>query len=139
LVSAGSAGCGSSNDELPRQAVSGSVTFNGEPLGQGRIQFEPASADAKIAAGGDITGGRFSIARDQGPTPGEYRVTISSSGIQKSGTDTSPGAEPVTKRGAVRLAPPAPELIPKEYNAKTTLKAKVEGNGSNTFEFTLKK
>jgi hypothetical protein len=141
IVGVGLVGCGGVDDDLPRQAVSGTITLGGEPLAQGRIQFEPVSPDAKVTAGGEISDGKFAIPRDQGPTPGDYRVMISSAGARKEGIDTSPGAEPppTNKRGAVKLAPPAPELIPKEYNAKTTLTAKVEAGKTNTFEFTLKK
>ena len=34
---------------------------------------------------------------------------------------------------------PSPELIPKQYNSKTTLTAKVEAGKSNTFDFPLNK
>jgi hypothetical protein len=138
MLGAGFVGCSTGDDdELPRQAVSGTVTFNGQPLAQGRIQFEPSSPDAKIAAGGEITDGQFAISRDQGPTPGSYRVMVTSAGATKTGGDNAPGAEPA-KRGAVKLPPPAAELIPKEYNAQTTLTAKVEAGGPNRFDFTLK-
>jgi hypothetical protein len=138
LLGAGLAGCGAGGDDLPRQAVSGTVTFDSQPLAQGRIEFEPASPDAKIAAGGEITDGKFAIPRDQGPTPGDYRVMITSAGARKQGADAAPGAEP-SNRGVVKLPPPAPELVPKQYNAKTTLTATVEAGGPNSFEFALKK
>jgi hypothetical protein len=127
-------GCGGATDDLPRVAVSGTVTFGGEPLAQGRIQFEPASAEAKITAGGEITDGRFAISRDQGPTPGDYRIMITSSAPRSPGGDKSPGAESKGKMQA-----PAVELIPKEYNSKTQLTAKVEAGKSNAFDFPLKK
>ena len=116
------------------------VTFDGQPLAQGRIQFEPASPEAKIAAGGEINEGKFSIPRDQGPTPGDYRVMITSAGARTQGADTSPGAEPpseVVKRSCQDRA--SPELIPKQYNSKTKLTAKVEAGRPNTFEFALEK
>jgi hypothetical protein len=135
---AGIAGCGASGDELPREAVSGTVTIAGQPLAQGRIQFEPSSPEAKTPAGGEIKDGTFRITRDQGPTPGDYRVMITSSGAVASGVDTSPGAEPPP--GSKKKVPqigPSPELIAKEYNSKTTLSAKVEAGKTNTFEFSL--
>ena len=78
-VCAGFLGCAGASDGLPRQAVSGTVTFDGQPLAEGRIQFEPASAEAMTPAGGEIKDGRYSIPRDQGPTPGDYRIMITSS------------------------------------------------------------
>jgi hypothetical protein len=140
MVGAGfvSFGCGGATDDLSRVAVSGTVTLGGEPLAQGRIQFDPASAEAKVTAGGEITDGKFSIARDQGPTPGDYRVMITSSVARKlSGADNGPGAE--TAKGVAKTPSAAVDLIPKEYNSKTTLTAKVEASESNTFDFPLKK
>lgn len=133
----GLAGCGG-GDELPRQAVSGSVTLGGQPLPQGRIEFVPNSPEAKTPAGGEIHAGAFKIPRHEGPTPGDYKVMITASGALPEGVDTSPGAEP--PKGSKAKMPrigPAPELVPKEYNSKTTLTAKVEAGKTNAFEFTL--
>ena len=136
-VCAGFLGCAGASDGLPRQAVSGTVTFDGQPLAEGRIQFEPASAEAKTPAGGEIKDGRYSIPRDQGPTPGDYRIMITSSAARTPPADKSPGAEPA--KGVAKIQAPAVELIPKQYNSQTTLKEKVEAGKTNTFEFTLKK
>ncbi|MDR3632299.1 MAG: hypothetical protein P4L84_00605 [Isosphaeraceae bacterium] len=137
VAGTGFVGCGG-GDDLPRQSVSGTVTLGGQPLAQGRIEFEPASPEAKTPVGGEIKDGAFRIPRDQGPTPGDYKVMITASGAMASGVDTSPGAEP--PKGSKKKLPqigPAPELIPKEYNSKTTLTAKVEAGKSNTFDFPL--
>ena len=141
VVSAGFVGCSGGSDDLPRQPVSGTVTLGGQPLAQGRIQFEPASPEAKAASGGEIKDGAFSIPRDQGPTPGDYRVMITSSGAStSSGVDTSPGAEPPPgSKAKMPKIRPSPELIPKQYNSKTTLTAKVEAGKTNTFDFPLNK
>jgi hypothetical protein len=140
VVSAGFAGCSGGADDLPRQAVSGTVTLGGRPLAQGRIQFEPSSPEAMTPAGGEIKDGAFTIPRDQGPTPGDYRVMITSSGSRTSEVDTSPGAEPPP--GSKAKLPdigPSPELVPRQYNSKTTLTAKVEAGKTNTFDFPLEK
>jgi hypothetical protein len=141
VMSAGLIGCSGGGDDLPRQPVSGTVTLGGQPLAQGRIQFEPASPEAKAPAGGEIKDGAFSISRDQGPTPGDYRVMITSSAARTpEGVDTSPGAEPPpgSKAKMPRIGP-SPELIPKQYNSKTKLTAKVEAGKPNTFDFPLEK
>jgi hypothetical protein len=140
VASAALAGCGGAADNLPRQAVSGSVTFGGQPLALGRIQFEPSSAEAKAPAGGEIKDGTFSIPRDEGPTPGDYKVMITSSGASASTTRTAPGAEPPAgSKAKMPTIGPSPELIPKKYNSQTTLTARVEVGKSNTFEFPLDK
>lgn len=141
VVSAGFIGCSGGGDDLPRQPVSGTVTLGGQPLAEGRIQFEPASPEAKAPVGGEIRDGAFSIPREQGPTPGDYRVMITSSGAKASeGVDTSPGAEaPPGSKAKAPKPGPSPELIPKQYNSRTTLTAKVEAGKPNTFDFPLKK
>lgn len=141
VVSAGFVGCSGGGDDLPRQAVSGTVTLGGQPLAQGKIQFEPASPEAKAPAGGEIKDGAFSIPRDRGPTPGDYKVMITSSVARASeGVDTSPGAEPPPgSKAKMPKIGPSPELIPKQYNSKTTLSAKVEAGKANTFDFPLQK
>ncbi|MBY0395501.1 MAG: hypothetical protein K2X91_03390, partial [Thermoleophilia bacterium] len=75
LLIAIAAGC-STGDGLPRQSVSGTVTFAGKPLETGQIQFQPATEKEGIAAGAIVTAGSFEIPRLEGPVPGKYRVMI---------------------------------------------------------------
>jgi hypothetical protein len=124
------AGCGG-GDELPRQAVSGTVTLDGQPLTQGIIQFRPSSAQEPVPAGAEIKDGTFRIPRDEGPTPGNYRVFINSSGEKKPLTTAETSGE--------KLPGIAPDLIPAKYNSASILTAKVEADKPNAFEFPLKK
>ena len=39
-------GCGGAEDDLPRQAISGTVTLDGKPLEAGSITFDPADPGA---------------------------------------------------------------------------------------------
>jgi hypothetical protein len=129
-ILAGFVGCGSTTDELPREAISGAVTLDGRPLEEGVIQFLPAAASAgETPAGGPIRDGRFDVSRDQGPTPGSYSVVILSGGDGAGGIQ--PGAIPGE---GVALK----ERIPAKYNARTTLTAEVKPGGPNTFEFALR-
>jgi hypothetical protein len=124
------AGCGG-GDELPRQSVSGTVTLDGEPLALGVIQFLPASAAEPTSAGAQIKDGSFAIPRDDGPTPGNYKVIINSSGDQRQLTAAESSGEKAPKLAA--------ELIPPQYNDKSILSAKVEADKANSFDFPLKK
>ena len=125
------AGCG--GDGLPRQAVSGSVTLDGRPLESGAIAFQPTSPDGGgIAVGAVVQGGSFSVSRAEGPTPGNYRVSITSP------REGKPTARTQAARPGDGDAPPAVETIPPRYNATTTLTAEVKADGGNTFEFPLK-
>src|SRR6476646_606329 len=94
-------GCGAS-DELPRQAVSGTVTFAGKPLEAGLIMFLPEGAEVATQGGGPLVAGKYAIARDAGLVPGKYKVTISSSGGGKETivdtTNNMPGMPPVPSK-----------------------------------------
>jgi hypothetical protein len=124
-------GCGG-GDDLPRQALSGTVTLNGQLLEQGIIQFEPSSEQEPVPAGALIKDGTFTIPRDEGPTPGNYRVFITSSGGK---------SPPPTPAEGNRQKMPGimPDLIPPRYNTESTLTAKVEADKPNTFDFALTK
>lgn len=125
-----SSGCGK-GDGLDRQAISGSVTLDGTPLKEGQIQFFPAAntKDA-IASGAKITGGSYSISREEGLIPGSYSVQVTASGGEQAppeGSDGMPGTGPKHDK----------ELLPAKYNAKTTLKAEVKAGEANKFDFPL--
>jgi hypothetical protein len=127
LVLAASASCDSS-DGLNRQAVSGTVTFDGEPISTGAILFEPATQESGTAVGATIRQGTFAISRRDGPVPGSYRVRIyASSGVQ---APPAPGQSD-------RSARPMAEFLPAHYNANTTLRADVRARRANRFRFDL--
>src|SRR3954469_13474731 len=74
-----SGGCGNQgSDDLPREPISGTVTYDGKPLANGTIQFQPASQAEGMAAGGMVVNGRFDVPRNEGPVPGKYKVQIDS-------------------------------------------------------------
>ena len=126
-------GCGDgAADQLPRNAVSGSITLDGKPLESGMISFDPDSAEqAQPVSGGCLVrGGGYSLARVDGLTPGTYRVSIRSGGDGAALAEgEAPGAPPRKGTG---------DRIPDRYNAKSTLKAEVKGGGSARFDFELK-
>src|SRR5436309_3067982 len=121
------AGCGGPGDELPRQAVSGSVTLKGQPLPQGTIQFLPTTDKQPTAGAVEIKDGKYSLPREQGLVPGSYKVMISSvkdPGAQQ-GPDDLPG----------KPGPPSKDLIAAKYNVKTNLTAEVKEGAANTLAF----
>jgi hypothetical protein len=121
-------------DTLPREPISGTVNFDGQPLQKGTIQFQPASQAEGTASGGMIDDGRFDIPRNEGPVPGKYKVQIDAR--DDSGSTLAPGELP----GAPNVPKKRPaRLIPPHYNTKTELTAEVKSGGLNTFTFDLKK
>lgn len=123
-------GCGQ-GDNLPREAVSGSVSIAGKPLAKGLITFLPSDSEVPTQGGGAIMDGKYSIPRDQGLVPGEYKVVISS-------TENKPETV-VDKTNDMPGMPPilAKEAIPSQYNEKSLLTAKVTAGAKNVFEFNL--
>lgn len=124
------AGCGDgSSDGLDRKTVYGKVTLDGVPLAKGVITLDPAEGQAgAVGAGGTIIDGAYSIDRAQGPTPGKYKVSIRSAGADAPQEKAAPGMPP---------RKPAPDPIPKQYNAESTLTADVGSGGSTEANFAL--
>ena len=124
-------GCARSEDDLPREAVSGTVTLDGQPLADGTIQFTPATnaGGPAIGGGGPVENGRFSIARENGLVPGSYKVAINAAD-QKKREETTKG--PVRKGLGL-----AKELIPANYNSQTTLTAEIKKGGSADLNYDL--
>jgi hypothetical protein len=115
LLILGAAGCGS-GERLA--SVSGSVTFEGQPIQNGYIVFEPTGGTGR-PAGIAIVGGRYSL----GVAPGAHRVLI---------TAFRPGGE-VNYLGG----PTQKQFLPEQYNAKSKLTAQVAEGKSGQFDFAL--
>jgi len=78
MVSAG--GCGSAATPIDGSVpVSGTVTFNGQPLEQGMVRFAPESGGKAQPATGQIKNGKFTMvttASSPGVVVGKYKVSI---------------------------------------------------------------
>jgi hypothetical protein len=128
LLAAPAAGCGDA--ARGRCAVSGTVTFRGQPLDQGMILFVPAAGDLTTQAGTAIRNGQYAIPAPQGLLPGRYRISISS----------GDGKTPADRNGG----PPGPsgnfssqERIPRDFNVASTHEVEVMKGGPNRFDFTI--
>jgi hypothetical protein len=128
LAVLGLAGCGGGS----RVPVTGSVSFNGEPVDNGSISFIAADAAAggeAVNAGGDIKDGKYSIAADRGPKPGKYKVEIYWN--KKTGrTVPTPGDAAVPM-------PETKQTLPPKFNKQSQLTADIT-SGRNTVNFDLK-
>jgi hypothetical protein len=113
---------------LNRQAISGTVTLNGEPIAAGAIMFEPAARRPGTLVGATIRQGLFTISSSEGPVPGTYRVRIYAS----SGKQARPA------RGQTERTPrPMIERLPTRYNARSELSAEVVTERANRYRFDL--
>ena len=127
-IALGLLGCSDRTDDLPRLAISGTVTLDGKPLERGTIRFEPKPANRQpVQAFGPIEGGGFAIPSAVGPTPGSYAVVISSASQEATDLEDDPARKVVVK----------PDPIPPRYNRRSTLTAEVAAEGPSAFEFPL--
>jgi hypothetical protein len=110
-------GCGGANKKY---AVSGTVTFNKEPIADGYIIFHDLEQDIAPDAG-KITNGKF----DFKAKAGEKKVEIRASRMEK---------YPPGQKGAMGETDRPVDYIPERFGKKSDVKASVT-SGSNTFTF----
>lgn len=103
--------------------VTGSVTFDEEPVADGEIVFLSVDNSAAPAAG-KITAGSFSATVPPGPKKVEIRAARME-------------PLPAGQTGAMGETETMVDYIPARYNAKTELTAEVEAGGKNQFTFAL--
>lgn len=121
------AGC--DNSRAGRAGVSGTVTFDGEPVSEGAISFVPVEGTQGPLTGGNIQDGRYQIAQPDGPFPGKYRVDVNA--LRKTGKKVPNLVGELREDGKE-------EFLPKgKYSGSTsTLKAEI-GQGANRLDFEL--
>ncbi len=120
-------GCGK-DDGLGRKAISGSVTLDGAPVGNGSISFEPQGSESTISSGGVIQDGKYALEKKNGLPVGKYRVRIN---IPKPGAE---GAEDTATMPGEPERPPA-DLAPPQWNSKSTQSIEVTADGAQEFNF----
>ena len=138
-------GCGDDSGLGKRYAVSGTVTYLGNPVAKGQITFTPVKVDDSIRpANGFIEGGSYTLttsAPSDGAMPGEYKVTITSKEVD----DSKIKATIAEKGGGARqqdvakATGNAKNLVPAKYQLADTsgLTATVKEQ-SNKIDFDLK-
>lgn len=117
-------GCGSSAGE-----ITGRVLLDGRPLDGAVIKFKPKGNPKAKEVSTDVNSGTFTIASGR-IAPGDYYVMVVSQ---------QPGAGAMiegVQRGEGIPAPKA--FVPKIYEKKGPLNAKISAEGSNNLMFQLK-
>lgn len=139
-------GCSDGTD-LGTSAVSGTVTYNGEPVEAANVAFVPTGEGAKMAAGTTDAQGKFTLTTvkaGDGAVPGSYQVAISKieGGAAAGGEQTEEEARAAAMPGG--SGPVAPvevkDLLPVKYKdaANSGFTAEVKAGGGNDFTFDLK-
>ena len=118
-------GCGGGKD-LGLVSVEGVVTLNGTPLPDASVIFRPTKGRPSI--GITDTNGRYRleyIEGREGAIPGAHKVAISTF------------VEPNRDSSDSLLQKGRPELVPAQYNVKTTLVADLKPEGNEVVDFDL--
>ena len=102
-------GCG---NKKGRVSVSGEVTYEGQPIVEGLIHFQPHGNDAPVVSE-PIKNGQYNTDASGGVMPGEYTVEICA---------YNPG-DPVPEGPG---APPRRQLLPAKYNVESGLKLDIK-------------
>jgi len=117
-------GCGNAAGE-----ITGRVMLDGRPLDGAVIKFQPKGNPEAKEVSADVTGGSFTIANGR-IAPGDYYVMLVSQ---------QPGAGAMLEGVQRGEGIPAPKtFVPKVYEKKGPLSAKILAEGSNNLLFQLK-
>jgi len=111
-----------------RVAVSGSISYDGKPLERGQIVFEPQGPGRMAIA--QIVDGRYAIAAERGPMPGNYLVRITAA--RPTGAKASSGPT-----GGNELRDVYEQFVPARYNDRSELSVKIEATSHVEHDFDL--
>lgn len=145
------AACSTSDGLGTRYKVSGRVTYKGQPVAKGVINFSPEKPGEGRGAAGTIDNGSYSLTTltpGDGAFPGTYFVSINTREMDESAAKaaTSEIASKKGMPGGINQIPPelqakfraeAKGTTPMKYEAQTDLKATVSGS-TNSMDFDLK-
>jgi hypothetical protein len=119
-------GCGTSPSQV---AVQGTVTYDGDPVQNGQVAFEPRG-EGKMQFG-IVSNGNYSIPTEFGLVPGEYLVRI---------TASRPTGKMAEADAFVRAADSLEineQFIPAKYNTNSDLVVTIEPVAEATHDFSL--
>jgi len=128
------AGCGGSENELPRAAVQGTVSLDGQPLAKGVVRFVPIEETTGPKTTLSITAGKFETEVETGPVLGRHRIEIESTDDGGYAQDDEAAMQELKKSGKRKINV---VRVPARYNTNSTLTESVSAQGPNEFQFTL--
>ena len=135
-------GCGDPTGLEKRYPVSGTVTYNGQPVPKGNVYFVPVDPKGRSASGSIEQDGSYRLttaAEGDGALPGEYKVAVIAQDIDMTEVLKEAGGGAGRQSETFRKATQqAKSLIPKKYSDPETsgLRKTVEAR-SNTIDIQL--
>ncbi len=131
LITAIPCGCGDGGPE--RAVVSGTVTYQGQPLPKGTIRFLPAKDNKVPMSGAMIVEGKYKADKRGGVPIGTHRVVIEA--IRPQRRNNMPGGAQANPGGGLV---PQEQYLPAKYNTQSQLRITLEpGTGSVEKNFEL--
>jgi hypothetical protein len=134
LALAAVCGCGGGEAPLPRAAVSGTVTLDGQPLQEGVVRFVPIDNTAGPKTSVIVSQGKFSADAEQGPIVGKHRIEIESTDDGGYAMDDEQAIQKLRESGVTRIDV---VRVPPNYNSHSTLTETVSADQPNVFQFNL--
>jgi len=124
-------GCGRDGPE--RVIVSGTVTYQGQPLEEGRIRFVPNKETKAPISGGFVRDGKYAVDSKGGVPVGTHKISIEAHRVDPNYKGpTNPPPDDIENR------PPIQQYLPAKYNALTELEITIEpGSSKITEDFNL--
>jgi len=120
-------GCGQKGP-YERVIVSGSVSYDGQPVEFGMIRFQPTGETRAPASGGYIMNSEYKVDQRGGVPVGTHKVIIQAftGGIPASSTDRSKGRAPGIEDDPVGPRKTNKQFLPPKYNDKTELTIQID-------------
>src|SRR5690606_10084613 len=113
-------------------AVSGAVTFDGQPVEEGTINFIPTGDTTGPSASAKIVNGRYELLPEAGAVVGRNRVEIQASRATGEKIESGPPSPPGTMVDVVE------PYIPAKYNRSSELAVDVQPGINEGANFDLK-
>ena len=113
-------GCGSESGP-ERVVVSGTVSFNGQPIQSGLIRFRPMRGTNAPVSGAEILNGVYSVTAWGGVPVGKHKIEVFAHRTGSQEENTTPNSPFLDMNTSVRGG----QYIPEKYNTKTVLEISI--------------
>jgi hypothetical protein len=126
LATVATLGCSGSGDEIVKSEITGTITYNNEPVEFGEIHFLPADGTVGPQANGGIRDGKYAVQANGGVPVGNQKVAIFAY-FDLPKPDFLPPLAPT----------PREQYIPAKYNKQTELTVTIEADRDEPLDFKL--